>query len=128
MKKPISIAFIVTCCLVMTALIMNPVTAQKTGGGGKPIPDSIMKIAEKSCVRCHTEPGDFMAISHLNLSNWGKYSPEKQASKAKDMCNMVMKDKMPPKNFRNNHPDGVPSSAETKTICGWAQALQVPKK
>jgi hypothetical protein len=128
MKKLLGSALIVTGCLFMMALIMNPVTAQKTSVGGKPIPDSIMKIAEKSCVTCHIPPGNMMAIEHLNLSNWEKYSPEKQASKAKAMCNMVTKDKMPPKNFRKNHPDGVPSTKEIKTICEWAQSIQVPKK
>jgi hypothetical protein len=87
-----------------------------------------MKIADKSCVRCHTEPGDFMALSHLNLSNWDKYSPEKQADKAKAMCTMVTKDKMPPKGFREKHPDDVPTSKELNTICDWAQSIQVSKK
>ena len=87
-----------------------------------------MKIAERSCVKCHTEGGNGMALMHLNLSNWDKYSPEKQASKAKDMCKMVTKDKMPPKSFRESHPDGVPSEAEIKTICDWAASIQVSKK
>jgi hypothetical protein len=87
-----------------------------------------MKIADKSCVNCHSEPGNGIALAHLNLSNWDKYSPEKQAAKAKAMCSMVTKDKMPPKKFRANHPDGVPTAAEVKTICNWAESLQVTKK
>ena len=131
MKKLISIAVAVASVLFITALIITPVTIQsapKGDGGGKPIPESIMKIAQKSCVNCHTEPGNFMALSHVNLSNWDKYTPEKQAAKAKAMCNMVSKDKMPPKKFREDHPNGVPSKDEIKTICDWAQSLQVTKK
>ena len=128
MKKLKSIMAAVASILFITALIINPVKAQKTGDEGKPIPDSIMKIAEKSCMKCHIEPGYFMAIPHLNLSNWDKYSPEKQAKKAKAMCKMVSEYKMPPKHFRNDYPDDVPTQKEIKSICGWAQSIQVPKK
>jgi hypothetical protein len=131
MKKSISIAVAVVCVLFITSLIINQLTAQAAPEGSavsKSIPANVMKIADKSCVKCHTEPGDFMALSHLNLSNWDKYSPEKQAAKAKSMCTMVTKDKMPPKKFRANHPDGVPTTEELNTICNWAQSIQVAKK
>jgi hypothetical protein len=111
-----------------TNLQVNGSKSIKTGEGGKPIPENIMKIAEKSCVNCHTEPGNFMAISHLDLSNWNKYSASKQASKAKAMCKMVTKGKMPPKKFRAEHPEGVPSQEEVDAICKWAESLQEPKK
>ena len=130
MKKPIWITIGVICVVVIASLIINKITASPTEKGGvmnKPIPADVMKIADKSCVKCHTEPGDFMALSHLNLSNWDKYSPEKQAGKAKKMCSMVTKDKMPPKGFREKHPQDVPSEQEVKTICNWAQSIQMAK-
>ena len=130
MKKLISITVAVTSVLFIIALILNPVTGKSASkaGGGKPISGHVMKIAEKSCVKCHTEPGNPMALMHLDLSNWDKYSPEKQASKAKAMCTMVTKDKMPPKNFCKAHPEDVPSSEDLKTICNWAQSIQMDKK
>jgi len=128
MKKLISITVAIASVLFFTAMIINPVSAQKSGGANKPIPDGVMKIAQKSCVNCHTEPGNAMALAHVNLSKWDKYSPEKQADKSKAMCKMVSEDKMPPKKFRETHPDGVPSKEEIKTICDWSQSLQVPKK
>ena len=130
MKMTLKISVAVVCILFTAGLIINPLASQTTtqSGGGKAIPESVMKIASKSCVKCHTEGGNGMALMHLNLSNWDKYSPEKQASKAKDMCKMVTKDKMPPKSFRESHPDGVPSEAEIKTICDWAASIQVSKK
>ena len=103
MKNLIRIAITVSCALFITALIINPVsaqTAQKTSEGGKPIPDAVMKFVEKSCVNCHAEPGNKMALSLVNLTKWDTYSPEKQASKAKAMSKMVSKKKMPPKNFK----------------------------
>ena len=130
MKKLLKISIAAIGIFMITALIIIPMTAQSAtqNGGGKAIPESVMKIANKSCVKCHTEGGNGMALMHLNLSNWDKYSPEKQASKAKDMCKMVTKDKMPPKSFRESHPDGVPSETEIKTICDWAASIQVSKK
>ncbi|MCX6248243.1 MAG: heme-binding domain-containing protein [Bacteroidetes bacterium] len=131
MKKSLWITLGVICFVILASLVINRITAQpapKEGEKSKPIPANVMKIADKSCVKCHTEPGDFMALSHLNLSNWDKYSPEKQAAKAKDMCSMVTKDKMPPKKFRTNHPGDVPDAAELNTLCNWAQSIQVSKK
>ena len=131
MKKSVIITIAVVCVLLITTVIINHLTAQAAPKGavvGKSIPAGVMKIAEKSCVKCHTEPGKGMALAHLNLTNWDKYSPEKQADKAKAMCSMVTKDKMPPKSFRAKNPDGVPTTAEVKTICNWAESLQVTKK
>ncbi len=131
MKKSVIITIAVVCVLLITTVIINQLTAQAAPKGavvGKSIPAGVMKIAEKSCVKCHTEPGKGMALAHLNLTNWDKYSSEKQADKAKAMCSMVTKDKMPPKSFRAKNPDGVPTAAEIKTICNWAESLQVAKK
>jgi hypothetical protein len=131
MKKSILITLSVLCFLFITTLIINRFTTQASPNNsavGKAIPANVMKIAEKSCIRCHAEPGDFMALSHLNLSNWDKYSPEKQAEKAKKMCAMVTKDKMPPKGFKTkNHYTG-PTGDELKTLCDWAESIQVEKK
>jgi hypothetical protein len=128
----IAVAFTLAGNLFIGMVILNPLSVQsspKTGTVGKPIPVDVMKIAEKSCVFCHTEPGgNPMATEHLNLSKWDKYSAEKQASKAQAMSNMISKDKMPPKKFRETHPDGVLSDSEIKTINAWAQSIQVPKK
>jgi len=131
MKKLISFAIVITGFLFLTSMVVKPVTAsydRKVDESGKPIPESVMKILNKSCINCHSEPGNFMALSHLDLANWEKYSAEKQATKAKAMCNMVGKDRMPPKKFRAEHPDGIPSTAEIKTICDWARSLQTENK
>jgi hypothetical protein len=87
-----------------------------------------MKIAERSCVKCHTEGGNGMALMHLNLSNWDKFSMEKQADQAKDMCGMVSKEKMPPKSFRDKNPGAAPTQEETKIICDWSTSIQIIKK
>lgn len=131
MKKIISIVSVIAGVLFMASLILytSPVkSSPKSSTEGKPIPENIMKIAEKSCVKCHTEPGNPMAISHINLSNWNKYSLEKQAEKASKMCTMVTKEKMPPKKFREENPKDVPTAEELKALCDWAASLQPATK
>ena len=131
MKKAISITFAVLGIVFLTSMIMNHSSAQssqKDGIVSKPISPAVMKIAERSCVKCHTEGGNGMALMHLNLSNWDKFSLEKQADKAKDMCKMVSKDKMPPKSFREKNPGAAPTQEETKIICDWATSIQIVKK
>jgi hypothetical protein len=131
MKKLASITAVFAIVIFIIALISNPVSAQtaKTDVvGGKLIPEGVMKIVDVSCMKCHKEPGNNMALTHVNLSKWDSYSPEKQAAKAKAMCNMVTKGKMPPKNFKKEHPDALLKTDQVKMICDWSVSLQVPKK
>ncbi len=134
MKKANSITLTMLGIVFLTSMIMNHSSAQtslppqKEGNVSKPISSGVMKIAERSCVKCHTEGGNGMALMHLNLSNWDKFSPEKQAGKAKDMCKMVSKGKMPPKSFREKNPGAAPTKDEAKIICDWATSIQVVKK
>ena len=130
MKKIILITTAVASVLFFTAFIFSPglsKTALKAGKDSKPIPADVMTIAKKACVNCHAEPGNKMALSKVNLTKWDEYSPGKQAAKAKAMCNMVSKNKMPPKNFRKKHPDAVPTQEDSKTLCDWAESLKVTK-
>ena len=131
MKKASSITFAFLGIVFLTSMIINHSSAQslqKDGIVSKPISPVVMKIAERSCMKCHTKGGNGMAIMLMNLSNWDKFSPEKQAGKAKDMCKMVSKGKMPPMSFREKNPGGTPSQEEVKIICDWAQSYQVIKK
>lgn len=90
------------------------------------IPPDIYKIIGNSCVDCHSKGGKKMAMSHVNFSEWDNYSAEKKADKAADMVKMLKKEKMPPKLFRESHPENVPSSADIESITKWAESL--PKK
>lgn len=131
MKKLTKFMLAVASAFMFVALISNPLSAQTSKPGaekGKPIPDNIVKIAERSCLKCHVDKGNAMAESHVNLSKWNEYSAEKQAAKAAQMCKMVTKGKMPPKNFKKEHPDGTPTAEEVKMICEWSQSIQPAKK
>jgi hypothetical protein len=127
MKKILKTTAMIACALIFMALFTNTVNAQteqKPSSTLTVIPADVMKVVEKSCIKCHMEPGNNMALSRVNLSKWDKYEPAKQASKAASMCKEITKGKMPPKGFRNDHPDAVPTDADKKVICDWSQTLQ----
>jgi hypothetical protein len=126
MKKFRLLTVAIVSVISFTALLNNPVSAQ-TIQKTKPIPDDVLMIAKKSCIKCHAEPGKKMAMSHVNLSKWNSYTAEKQATKATAMCNMITKGKMPPNEFKKKNPDFVLTKDEIKTICDWSASIQVTK-
>jgi mono/diheme cytochrome c family protein len=117
------IRFTLACALIFISFIFNPLKAQSTQ---KPIPADVMAVVKKTCVTCHMEPGNKMALSHLNFSKWDEYKPEKQASKAKAICKQVSKETMHPKKFLKEHPEAIPTKEEVKSICDWAAKMQNP--
>jgi hypothetical protein len=92
-----------------------------------PIPDNFQTIFKTSCKDCHAAGGKKTAMSKLNFSNWDSYSPEKQAKKAREICNMLSLEKMPPKSYRKLHPGNIPTALQVDEICEWCNSLN-PKK
>lgn len=127
MKKFTLISVAIASAFSFASLMNNPVSAQ-TIQKTKSIPNDVLMIAKKSCVKCHAEPGKTMAKSHVNLSKWDSYTSEKQASKAAAMCNMITKGKMPPKVFKKENPEFVLTQDERKIICDWSASIQIAKK
>ena len=131
MKKIFAIAASVFTIAIIVTMIAMPSRAISSSKSSNPemtssIPDSVNKILVKSCFPCHSAPGTGMAMMHVDFDKWGTYKPEKQADKAKAMCNKVTKGAMPPKSFQNNNPDKVPTQAQIRIICNWAASF--PKK
>jgi cytochrome c553 len=91
------------------------------------VPPAVHKIMVTSCLACHGIGGKSMALSHVKMSEWSSYSPEKQASKAEAMCKMVTKGKMPPKGFLNDHPEAKLTPEQITTICNWSESLNKGK-
>jgi hypothetical protein len=127
MKKYILITSAIACIFIFTSLMFKRVSAQTTttiSVVSDPIPVEVMQILSRSCTACHAEPGKGMALSSVNLTQWDKYSKEKQASKATAICNEATDGKMPPKSYKKDHPDAALSENEIKTVCDWAESLK----
>jgi hypothetical protein len=110
-------------------LLMNPQEVSgsmkyASAGPGTDLPDSVMMVFQKACMDCHADDGSSMARSKVNFSKWNTYDAEKQVKKANAICKELTKGDMPPKKWRANNPDDVPTQTEIDKICLWAKGLQ----
>jgi len=131
MKKIIMYSLVLVGVLVLTKLLAGPSLTQNFQNGGddkKQLPPEVISIVEKSCYSCHANPAKGLPLSLLNFSKWNELSAKKQASKAKSICNLVSKGKMPPKGFLEKHPEATLTKDEIKVLCDWAESLKVVKK
>jgi mono/diheme cytochrome c family protein len=83
----------------------------------------VYKIFQSSCIDCHAKGGKSMAMSHVNFSEWDSYPAEKKAVKASDIVKILQKGKMPPKLYRESHPESVLTPAQIETVTKWAESL-----
>lgn len=93
-----------------------------------PIPDSINKIFQTSCMPCHGSQGGRLPGARLNFSRWKGYGAAKEAEKASLICSAVRKGKMPPRLVRESKPENIPTKEQADLICKWAEALKAEKE
>jgi len=98
-----------------------------SGTDSSGIPPAVHQIMVNSCLACHGEGGKGLALSKVKMDKWDEYSPEKQAQKAEDMCNMVTKGKMPPKGYLKDHPEVALTQEQIATLCEWSESLNSGK-
>jgi cytochrome c5 len=127
MKKILKMAVRCGITLFCAAFITNfavAQTTQKPAAAPTTLPTEMQHFIQNSCAHCHMEPGNGMAMSKVNFSKWDSYDAKKQASKSNAVSKMVTKGKMPPKGFRADNPDKVPTEADKKMVQEWAASLQ----
>jgi hypothetical protein len=129
MKKIALISLIVVSVLFAMVLLVNPKTVIGSGspnpaGPGTELPDSVMKLVQKACMDCHADDGSSMARGKVNFSKWSTYDADKQLKKAEAICKELTKSGMPPKKWRANNPNDVPTQAEVDMVCRWAKSLK----
>jgi hypothetical protein len=129
MKKTAFYCFFALSIALVAVLTIHPINATGSrsplqAGPGTTLPDSVRKFVQKVCMDCHADDGNFMAKGKINFSGWDKYDSAKQVSKANAMCKELTKSAMPPKKWRANNPDNIPTKAEVDMICRWANSLK----
>lgn len=92
-----------------------------------PIPDSINKIFQTSCMPCHGSQGGRLPGARLNFSRWKGYGAAKEAEKASLICSAIRKGIMPPKSVRDSKPENIPTKEQAELICKWAETLKAEK-
>lgn len=131
MKKIIMYSLVLVGVLVLTKLLAGPSNIQNLQNGGdekKQLPPEVVSIVQKSCYNCHSETAKGLSKSLLNFSKWDELSSKKQTSKAKAICNLTTKGKMPPKGFLEKNPNATLTKEEIKVLCDWAESLKAVKK
>jgi len=129
MKSFSILSIAVSLIVIGTSFVFMPSKNAGSPAKGQPaamtmIPDSLQKVFQKACLDCHSDDGVAMARSHLNFSGWDSYKAEKQADKASAICKVLSKGNMPPKHFKAEYPEVLPTDAQVESICKWASSLK----
>ena len=90
-------------------------------------PDNVSGVFKNSCVGCHSDQSKSKGKMFMNLSEWDKLSPKKQAKTGKSINKKVTKGTMPPAGFLERHPEAALSDDQKETISSWALALKKHK-
>jgi len=127
MKKTFYFSLIILSCIIITAMV-NPNTNEAKAkapsmSGYMPetsLPDSVMKIVERSCFDCHSDKsGNFTAKGKLNFSGWNDYTTARKLSKMEAICEEITNGKMPKKKFVSKNPEKALTNQDIDLICKW---------
>ena len=140
----------ITLCVVRAIVLMNLARVDRTNPPVDPaqaieahthMPANVAGIFRRACQDCHSERTDwpwysavapfhwlmtadvYAARSHMNLSAWGRYTPEQRTERLIGICEMVASNKMPLWYYKPAHyPSAWLSEGDKKTVCDWAKA------
>lgn len=98
-------------------------------------PPQVKAIVERACQDCHSHrtvwpwysnvaPASWLVADdvaegreHMNLSEWGRMSPERKLERLGDICREVTAGDMPMWQYKLLHPAAQLSKAEVQTLC-----------
>jgi hypothetical protein len=105
------------------------------------LPEKVTAILGRACRNCHSERTEwpwysavapfqwlmtadvYAARAHMNLSTWGRYTPEERTGRLIAICEMVAGNKMPPWYYRPmNYPSAWLSDVDKAAVCDWVKA------
>ncbi len=129
MKKVTFMLFIVPVIVAAALMVFKPCTVSGSEDRLFPdpsttIPDSVFSVFQKSCMDCHSDDGSAMARGKVNFSKWETYDAAKKVKKAGAICEELSDGSMPPKGWKKNNPDDVPSQTEVTRVCNWVKSIK----
>lgn len=105
------------------------------------VPNDVQTVLKKACFDCHSNQTErpwysyvapvsyFIASdvkearSHMNFSEWSKYSTVEAHDKANHICKMVKEGNMPLKSYTLMHKEARLSEQQVKLLCNWVDSL-----
>jgi cytochrome c len=137
------VAFVV--CVALS--LVHPYGDVRAGTGrgdpllaGATVPPDVLNVLSTKCADCHSSnthwplysriaPGSWLMESdvadgrtHLNLSQWQRYSPESQAQLLSRIASEARSGQMPPRNYLLLHPNAKLSVDEQDLLYDWAKS------
>ncbi len=146
LPKAIKWAVILVACLFVLAQFKrpartNPVSDQSLAmEAHMQLDPKVAGILDRSCNDCHSNktrwpwysnvaPVSWFVIdhvdhgrSHLNLSEWGKYTREERRTSLDQFCELVTEGWMPLSSYTPLHPGSKLTEADKKLICDWSKS------
>ena len=140
----------ITLAVVAAMALMNLVRIDRANPTENPaqaieaqtqMPSNVATIFRRACNACHSERTDwpwysavapfhwlmsadvYAARNHMNLSAWGRYTPEERTDRLIGICENVAANKMPVWYYKPAHyPSAWLSESDKKAVCDWAKA------
>jgi hypothetical protein len=137
---------IVVACLLVIAQFKRPARTNPAIDSAHAIEaqmqldPKVAAILDRSCNDCHSNktrwpwyasvaPVSWFVIdhvdhgrSHLNFSEWGKYTTEEKMTHLGQFCDLVTGGWMPLSSYTPLHPNAKLSDEDKKLVCEWASA------
>lgn len=106
------------------------------------VPADVSAIFKRSCNDCHTNETVYPwysqvspvswwlkdhidhGRSHLNMSEWAKYTTQQRTKRLEEICEVVESKEMPLPSYLWGHSDAVLSDGDAKLLCDWARVSQ----
>ena len=145
MKKRVILILIAIAVLIQLyrpAKINPPEDAGKTLHATAQLPSDVAQTLDRSCRDCHTNrtawpkysyvaPVSWVIVDdvnegrrHVNFSEWGSYSPERQQRKLDDICDEVKDGGMPLRQYTWMHAGTALNQQQRDAVCAWTKSEQ----
>jgi hypothetical protein len=145
-KRVSSIWWLATALVAFCSILVHPFGAMKAQRSDKPLlldatfDAQVVRILERSCQNCHSERTEWPLYSyvapmswiiesdvqrgrsHMNLSRWNGYPPDRQQEILSEMSSLVRNRVMPLPRYLLLHPEAKLSDAEVTYLYQWARS------
>ena len=113
----------ITAILQSNVMIPNNNDANNIRKSKIEMPADVKAVVDKSCFGCHhKESQNEKGRTKLSWDGLDDLSKAKQVAAMEAIIGVIKEDVMPPKKFKENYPDNVPSKDELKKVSDWANA------
>ena len=146
LKRVLQFAFAAIVIAIVIAQFIGPARSNPMSPASQTVEShvqmtpQIASILDRSCTDCHSNntrwpwysrvaPVSWFVIdhvnhgrSHLNFSEWGRYTERERQELLEHMCKEVKSGAMPLDSYTRIHTNAKLVAGDVKTICDWANS------